>query len=607
MLALRPHQEKGSNTIVNYCDNKIKGNFLSVACCVSSGKTLLAIAGMSKVIERRIESSNKTFQVFVCPRLNLCDQQAKEIYDYMKEKNLPVSILLYNSNNTPMENKYKEIGILERNSRFCDDSTELFLGSDHIIVVACDASIWRGKAEEAKINENIFKSILKNNEKFGRENTAIIYDEAHNYESKFDSIERISSFFDVSVLMSGTPGEKQCEIHNKDINSIDYSIRDGIIDNIICRPTLNLINTYDGLDDRYLESAVNSVVTLENTLHKSPFIPRILVCASGIDSIESICRNFPNCNVITYHSDKSVKDTDKNKPDVIESKVIYGISHKEEKKTDKEILSILEKIDESNYFNNSLPIIVFQVDKISEGINIKSFNSIIITSHSDIRQMQQIGRVLRDWHIDNFSKKDNDVVNIYATCKNTEDIRDLILNLEKYDLTDDVFNWGKVLINNNGSRAKDGLPELNKWEQINAVLDIEKILKMCDDSYNKNIIKNSSKIFADFSKDECAQLIAELKVLEKSKKGKSGITSSKTKHTSQHKTQSNNTKKTSLSSKDTDLIRALYKNLLNVTSKKLSRTLWYRSEKDKDIVLNGLNINNTSLIKKFIKAMKWHF
>ena len=612
MLTLRPHQEKGANTIVKYQNMSTKGNFLSIAACVSSGKTLLAMEGMSRGIEKAIELNAKTFQVFVCPRLNLCNQQAKEIYDHMKSKNLPVAVLLYNSGEGKLGSNYKEISVLEPSSRHCEKSEELFKGSNHIIIVACDASIWNKRKENGDFipNENIFKSILKNNEVFGRKNLAIIYDEAHNYESHFKTIREISEFFNVSVLMSGTPGEKQREIHNNSNDSISYSIRSAILDNIICKPTLNLITDYDGQDESYFESAVRSILTLENTLHKKPFNPRILVCGSSIDAIHCIYTKFSNCNIIKYHSDKKC-DSD-NIPITIKSVLINGTTGKKEGKSDDEIFNILESLDTKNYFNNDLPIIAFQVDKISEGINIRSFNSVLITSQSDTKEMQQIGRILRDWTIDGKSKKDYDATNIYATCKNKEDIRDLILNLEEYDLTDDVFKWGKMISASNGSTSpKDGIPVLNTWKSIEENLDIEEILKMCDSTYNRSITNRLDQLFLGLSEDEKNIVIKELKALKKSKSGNGSSQSKPSKLKSNSK--SNNGKNGEFSKKEdtastfVSYIRYLYKEIRSALSKDLDRQLWFTNEDGKDLVLNDIGISKANIVKKFISALKWHF
>ena len=360
MITLRPHQKEGAQYISKYGIGSSKGNFVSVACCVSSGKTLLAIAGLAE----NIKNNPKTCQVFICPRLNLCKQQAEDIYDYLKENSLNCAVVLYNSA------KYDG----DKNISVCSDrkvtNTEFFTNCDHVIIVACNESIWGGKDAECFIRKNTFESILKNNEKYNRKNAAIIYDEAHNYESKFDTIKELSGYFNVSVLMSGTPGKEQRNIH-KTSDHVDYSIRSAILENIICKPTLNVINGYDS--DTYLMSAVNSILFNEKPLHKDPFKTRLLVCAKSIDSIRSVADKLTNCHVITLHSNKEGQDDDNNVFTIVPT--IDGVE-----KSAEETMKIIEALDKNqNYFNDDLPIVVFQVDMISEGINIKSLNSVLIT------------------------------------------------------------------------------------------------------------------------------------------------------------------------------------------------------------------------------------
>ena len=191
MYTLRPHQTKGSKYISDYGRAITKGNFVSVACCVSSGKTLLATAGIAENIKNNV----KTCQVFVCPRLNLCKQQAEEIYDYLAEEHLLASVVLYNSAKYDGKRNIHECS----NREVSED--EFFTGHSHVVIVACDDSIWGGKGSEFFARKGTFEKILKNNEEYGRVNAAIIYDEAHNYESKMDTVKELANFFNVSVLM----------------------------------------------------------------------------------------------------------------------------------------------------------------------------------------------------------------------------------------------------------------------------------------------------------------------------------------------------------------------------------------------------------------------
>ena len=503
MYELRPHQKLGAQYISDFGKHTVKRNYVSVSACVSSGKTLLAIAGMAD----NIKNNEKTFQVFVCPRLNLCTQQAEETYDFLKDNGINASVILYNSA------KYDGT----RNINVCtdrkvDDCEEFFEGCNHVVMIACSESIWGGKDKEFFKRKCTFEHILKNNRAYGRKNAAIVYDEAHNYESKFSIIEKLSEYFNVSVLMSGTPGENQRRIHRVS-KKIDYSIRAAILDKIICKPTLNIIDGYN--DDTHLTSAVNSMIANENRIHKAPFGTRALICARSIDAIKSAADKIKNSHVITLHSNKKVVNDDN---EIIEiTSTIDGVE-----KSAQETMKLIESIDKKeNYFGDDLPIVVFQVDMISEGINIKSFNSVLITSYSETKQMQQIGRVLRDVEFRGHHKKDEDEVNIYAAVQNADDLMQLLINLEEYDLTDDVFNWGKIIKSCNGSSPKDenGIAIFNEWKQIDTVLDIKKLLKMRDSFICKKNSK-ASVISEKFSKKDIESISEILfKVFKGKKRG----------------------------------------------------------------------------------------
>ena len=594
MNTLRPHQKVGKEYISEYGSGSSTGNFVSVACCVSSGKTLLAMAGLAE----NIKNNPKTCQVFICPRLNLCKQQAEEIHDYLKENNIICAVVLYNSA------KYdgnKNIGV-------CSDrkvtDTEFFMNCDHVIIVACNESIWGGKDTEFFIRKNTFENILKNNEKYNRKNAAIIYDEAHNYESKFDTIKELSNYFNVSVLMSGTPGKEQRDLHKISAH-VDYSIRSAILENIICKPTLNVINGYD--TDTYLMSAVNSILFNEKPLHKDPFKTRLLVCAKSIDSIRSVADKLTDCHVITLHSNKEGQDDDNNVFTIVPT--IDGVE-----KSAEETMRIIEALDKNqNYFNDDLPIVVFQVDMISEGINIKSFNSVLITSYSEIKQMQQIGRVLRDIEFNGHHKKAEDEVSIYVAVENKEDLAQLLINLEEYDLTDDVFKWGKITNANNGSspEVEDSPAVITEWRQIDEVLDIEEIMKLTDKIANGKI--NNKLSLLQFSSEKYSKLYEELcramkkKVLTKASKSSSKKTKSDSElATAQNKdTDLNDDKKVKEQVNFAALLRSLYHNILRITEDQDNRRLWQNGKRNG--LYKILNFNDLDLIDTFVKEIGWRF
>ena len=276
-------------------------------------------------------------------------------------------------------------------------------------------------------------------------------------------------------------------------------------------------------------------------------------------------------------------------------------------------MKIIEALDKNqNYFNDDLPIVVFQVDMISEGINIKSFNSVLITSYSEVKQMQQIGRVLRDIEFNGHHKKAEDEVSIYAAVENKEDLAQLLINLEEYDLTDDVFKWGKITNANNGSSPEtdDNPAVITEWQQIDEALDIEEIMKLTDKIANGKInsklssLKISSEKYEEFYKELCkAMKKAAAKVSAKSLK-------SSTKKTNSASAQNKNTgsdgdKKTKEQTNLAALLRALYHGILQVTKDKTNRHLWQKDKRDG--IYKSLKFEDFELVDTFVKEIGWRF
>lgn len=84
--------------------------------------------------------------------------------------------------------------------------------------------------------------------------------------------------------------------------------------------------------------------------------------------------------------------------------------------------------------------IVLQVDMISEGINVKSFNSVIVTTSVIRKAMQQFGRVFRNYDIDGFSKRINGHASVYVVQKEVKDFMKFFNELKtNYSVDFDCF------------------------------------------------------------------------------------------------------------------------------------------------------------------------
>lgn len=174
-ITLRPWQDNAAETIGHAL--MVPHSITSVNACVGSGKTFVPFAAIVKYIE--LNPDSKSFHTFVCPTIKLCVQQAREARKFFEDRGIKVSVKIWNSDSDDVENRRV--------------SKDEFWGSDdqHILCVICDESLWgiskTRKPDGSDIKKcrfDRFAHVLENNEKFGRKNGIIAYDEAHNYSQK---------------------------------------------------------------------------------------------------------------------------------------------------------------------------------------------------------------------------------------------------------------------------------------------------------------------------------------------------------------------------------------------------------------------------------------
>ena len=228
--------------------------------------------------------------------------------------------------------------------------------------------------------------------------------------------------------------------------------------------------------------------------------------------------------------------------------------------------------------------------------------------------MQQIGRVLRDIEFNGHHKKAEDEVSIYAAVENKEDLAQLLINLEEYDLTDDVFKWGKITNANNGSspEAEDSLAVITEWHQIDEVLDIEEIMKLTDKIANGKInsklssLKISSEKYEEFYKELCkAMKKAAVKASAKSSKSSTKKTNLASAAEQNKDIGADGDKKTKEQTNLAALLRALYHGILQVTKDQVNRHLWQKDKRDG--IYQALNFNDFELVDTFVKEIGWRF
>lgn len=486
--------QKSAFRKIDRCLASNESQIMPVNATVGSGKTDLACYSFGKHIEDNI--NGKTISVFVSPRVKLCKQQNDSISRFIgKHSSLKEGV------------DYKIIAIDNTSQEF-DRHGEI--QAAHVIFVFCEASLWGSTSDEdadAEIRWNMWCGKLKHwADDFGYKLGAIFYDEAHNYERKVDKIMKLSEMFKLTMLASGTPAYFQKELSKKHKKNVcECSPAEAMEQKMICKPSLNMIHGNAEHDFPY---AIKAVLKREIEKCKTEvFIPAMLVNCNSIDQIKSILdhewissRIGKEFNVITIHSTKAYS---------LENKCVkLDSSINGEAKTSEQAYDAIEKIDRG-YFSNSLPIIVFQVGMIGEGINVSSFNSVIITTHSDRTAMQQIGRAVRNCYREGKSKVNDGHANVYAFFENIGDLQQLLVNLQSYDLTAECYDWGKQVDICTGSGLEhndenDMLGKLTefKWNDFDAI-DIEEIMRAADLKFS-----NRKRVeFVDNFMEENAELV----------------------------------------------------------------------------------------------------
>lgn len=568
---LRPWQVFAKNKINEIAEQETHA-LIAVNACVGSGKTTVAMQAMVDFIKKN--DLDETIQVFVCPRLALCKQQAEEIEKYFTDAEVTsFKVLEYNCEGEKLK----------------EDANEW---TQHLVLVACDKSIWDDKLPA-------FKRLLEN-----RKCGVIAYDEAHNYSAHcsqmfhytednsipYTADDGLATYFETSLFMSGTPNEYQIKLA-KD-NSIELSIKDAISVTprpYICKPTLNLVHSKDEVFDvRLIRDAIVAIKNHEKEFYKDNeyMQPRILVCADGIDTIQNIKNELgDDCHVILLHS---VKETNINNEVETFEPEINGV-----KKNKTEVMEMLDAIDSgsekaSELLSDKKPIIVLQVDMISEGVNIKSFNSVFITSHTQTKQMQQIGRVLRHFEVKDengnilFDKNTSGLANIYCPISNEAEIGELLYNLEQAGLSEGCFEWGKIVNvthSSANSESSDSPAKPETWRSIDREFNIDELYKMGDNVWNGRVLKNVLNLeISDEIKEKLIKLSKALTSgkLDELKKKKS--TTKNTSKVSKEKEPSNKKEKEVDINNFRSALRSLYKKLLIDGITETSKPLYFKNE-----------------------------
>ena len=416
---------------------------------VGSGKTNVAFELFAEYIESH--KNEKTFQTFVCPRLKLCKQQAKDLADYIRKVGIKdVVIYMYNSYGKDVIYKWDEgRSKSEYKIKRFDKSVKDFPENQHIIFIACAASLWNSPEDVSS-----FEYRLKENKKNNRLNGFIVYDEAHNYGADENATSKtvyiygndkenpsgFAQYFETSIFMSGTPSDYMKDIATR----YSFSCHLAVQEKKIFKPTLNLIvdpklyvkgnfsndEDFEKVSEKRFASAIVKMLEKEKEDNKDNYGVRSLICipprgteTSGrntiVNTVESLKKE--NYNIITLLSEGPAISKDGTE---VNLDCCYKLANSTEIKHGEKdgvneafIMTMLENIDGienvqmedleddeiapvsvlKKMYENKQPIVVFQIDKISEGVNICSFNSVLITSKRASKQIQQSARAFRKY------------------------------------------------------------------------------------------------------------------------------------------------------------------------------------------------------------------
>lgn len=150
---------------------------VAVNACVGSGKTTVAFEAFIDYLD--IHKPEKSIQMFVCPRINLCNQQAADFKKEYEEEIAKYNITIAQWNCESKDFTDRDI-----------DTMWSSANAKNYVIFIVDESIWG--TEEVQTKDNIkfnrsrfdeFNKKLDKAAELGFQFGVITYDEAHNYQA----------------------------------------------------------------------------------------------------------------------------------------------------------------------------------------------------------------------------------------------------------------------------------------------------------------------------------------------------------------------------------------------------------------------------------------
>lgn len=516
----REWQLEANDIILDRLDSTYKDRkpcYMPIDASVGSGKTLVAfnaiythIKKVNSLIKKchNNQTCNSSVNMFVAPTIDLIKQHLIDIKKFLVEMLQKDDPDFYKriSSTTHMDaatlneyyNEYydnilsayniivKEINC-RSNERY-DKRFNIANSGKHYIFMLCDQSLWGSYKLSNGTMVNQFKNWKSCFKMWNNSNGKINYgvlvlDEAHHYSRQFKEYIQIGDldYFKLLMFMSGTPAEYQCNIAREyPQNRVRCSLAKSINNHYVLKPMFfgvlcDVINNTSNFIN-----VIKSV--FRNEHNKNGRQLRLIVNCTGIDQIKDIISNdefkrfAENINVIDIISDKDVYDENGELitfKACINGKAMHTNTIKQvlnyydnipvlQKDIDKETcIKSFKTNDGIIDIDFSKPVIVLQVHKISEGLNMKSFHTCIITSTKHDVVVQQSGRTIRKNPLDLYKE-----AHIYLVSENEKAVIDLFIDLFKIDdLTSECFDWVYNSVSDNGSSCKSEIP---LWNQTHA-------------------------------------------------------------------------------------------------------------------------------------------
>ena len=472
---LRPWQEESFIKVIKPANRAEQHQVIPVNGCVGSGKTKLASLAFADYVD--LHKDEKTIQVFVTPRIKLCKQQLSELAESIAKLD-PYSYQQFKKFGEGGDYQLVPVDCQNRDWNRKNDS----LYSKHSIFIICEESLWGKDEDDPDKRWRQWIGRLKRWTKQGYKLGCIAFDETHNYKGKlkvkkmlgqqvllkgapveYADKDCLLNLFQSVMLLSGTPADYQKSL-SKMYKSCECPLNLAIKKGWICSPRLNLVSLGGFLTaDVIFSNAIVKVLQHEQSKVKPVNGVRLLVNFSSIDEIRKFSSDpyvqasqGKDFHFLTIHSPKDFSQDDDSclgeklvsqiDGEAADSGLVYDLLEALDDgvSDDKDVSEKLKQVLDGK------PIIVGQVEMIGEGINIKSFSSVITKSNSHTKAMQQIGRVLRLF-------KGKTEPNVYCVYDNVESLKELLTNLmSEHSLTADVFKWGDKIDVSTGSSPSAG-------------------------------------------------------------------------------------------------------------------------------------------------------